>query len=85
MRKLIILFAALVISLSLVGQAPSNFKYQAVIRDVHGMVKANVSANIGIDILKNSNSGTAVYSEYHQVTTDTFGLVNLEIGNGTAT
>lgn len=65
------------------GQAPDKFNYQAVLRDASGNVKANTGANIEISILQGSATGTAVYTETHAATTNAFGLINLEIGNGT--
>jgi len=59
-----------------------NFNYQAVVRDAMGDVIENQSVSIKIDILQGSSSGSSVYSEEHFVTTNPFGLVNLEIGAG---
>jgi hypothetical protein len=67
------------------GQAPDQFNYQAVLRDASGNLKANTSANIEISILQGSATGTAVYTETNAITTNAFGLVNLQIGGGTAT
>ncbi len=85
MKKIYTLFAVLFISASVFGQAPASFKYQAVLRDARGNVRANTSTSIIISILSGSATGNAVYSETHSVKTDGYGLVNLEIGNGTAT
>jgi uncharacterized protein (TIGR02145 family) len=85
MKKLFTFTVALIIAATLIGQAPSSFKYQAVLRDARGNIKANTATNIIIDILQGSATGTAVYSETHSVTTDGYGLINLELGNGTAT
>lgn len=82
MRKLIAFIGTLLITLSLQGQAPTSFKYQSVLRDSRGNFKANCSVNIRIDIVQGSVSGASVFSENHSVTTDGFGLINLEIGNG---
>jgi len=85
MKKLFTFTALLLIAATLIGQAPAGFKYQAVLRDSRGNVKANVTANIKIDILQGSSSGSIVYSENHSVTTNMYGLINLEVGNGVAT
>ncbi|MGD0341656.1 MAG: hypothetical protein ABSA76_08125, partial [Bacteroidales bacterium] len=85
MKKILLFTTALLIAATLVGQAPSSFKYQAVLRDTRGNIKANTATNIIITILQGSATGTVVYSETHNVTTDGYGLINLELGNGTAT
>jgi hypothetical protein len=75
----------MLISTIIFGQAPDQFNYQAVLRDASGNVRANTGANIEISILQGSATGTAVYTETHTATTNVFGLVNLQIGGGTAT
>ena len=84
MIKTILLFAtASVVSALAFGQAPQMFKYQAVARDLSGNVLANQSVGFQISILQGSVAGTSVYTETQATTTNDFGLVNLEIGNGT--
>ena len=83
MKKIFAFAATLIMAASLYGQAPSSFKYQAVLRDSRGNLKAKVATVISIDILKGSATGTSVYSETHNVTTDNYGIINLEVGKGT--
>lgn len=85
MKKIFTFTTALLIAATLMGQAPASFKYQAVLRDARGNIKANTATNIILDILQGSVTGTAIYSETHSATTDSYGLINLELGNGTAT
>ncbi|HQH25200.1 MAG TPA: tail fiber domain-containing protein [Bacteroidales bacterium] len=68
--------------LNVAAQAPQSFKYQAVARDLSGNVLAGKSVRFRISILKGSTSPTAVYTEQHIKTTNSFGLVELEIGKG---
>ena len=75
----------LLLTSAIFGQAPSSFKYQAVLRDARGNVKAKITTNIGISILKGSASGSVAYSETHNTITDGNGLLNLEIGRGKST
>ena len=72
----------LVISLSLVAQAPQGINYQTVVRNASGTVLANTNVGIKINIRSGSASGTIVYAESHAVTTNQFGLVNFVIGQG---
>lgn len=65
-------------------QVPQAFKYQSIIRNVAGNPMANTSISIRATIHEGSASGFIAYQESHDVTTNQFGLVNLEIGNGTA-
>lgn len=46
------------------------------------MVLDNQNVSLQFNILQGSNTGTVVYSETHQATTNTFGIVNLQIGSG---
>jgi hypothetical protein len=85
MKNISIILAAFFISVSLIGQAPQSFKYQAVLRDGRGNIRANTEAGIIISILQGSATGAAVYSETHKVTTDAFGIININLGTGTAT
>jgi hypothetical protein len=79
------LFAILLLLQGIVGnaQAPSKFSYQAVIRNASGGLVTNQIVGIRIRILQGSSTGTIVYAETHSVTTNTNGLVNIEIGAGT--
>ncbi|MEN8118485.1 MAG: hypothetical protein ABFS16_15995 [Bacteroidota bacterium] len=65
------------------AQVPDAFNYQAVVRNNSGEVVSNQNVSFRISILQNSETGTSVYSETHNVTTNDFGLANLKIGKGT--
>ncbi len=65
------------------AQSPQSFKYQAVVRDVAGLVIENQNVGLKISILEGSVSGPAVYEEEHAATSNDFGLINLDIGTGT--
>ena len=85
MKKIFILAIVFSLAGTVIGQVPASFKYQAVLRDIRGNIEANTATNIIIDILQGSETGSVVYSETHSVTTDGYGLINLDLGNGTAT
>ncbi|MCD6446659.1 MAG: hypothetical protein J7L40_00680, partial [Candidatus Marinimicrobia bacterium] len=82
MKKLFFTLTALVIGIQLFAQTPESFKYQAVIRDASGNVITNQTVGLQIEILQGSETGTSVYSETWNVLTNTFGLINLNIGEG---
>ncbi len=65
------------------AQAPQAFNYQAVARDASGNVLQSQLLGIKISLHKGSESGTVVYSETFNPTTNEFGLFTLEIGKGT--
>ena len=71
-------------SLVMMAQAPLAFKYQAVVRDYSGNIIGNKPVNFRISILSDNSSGEIVFSEIHAKTTNQFGLVEMEIGGGTA-
>ncbi|MDZ4148303.1 MAG: hypothetical protein U1C58_08475 [Flavobacteriaceae bacterium] len=69
-------------SLGVLAQAPEKFTYQAIIRDASDVVSANQSIGLQISILQGSASGTAVYVETQNPTTNSNGLISIEIGAG---
>ncbi len=83
MKKLVIILFAIMGWFASVAQPPQSFKYQAVARDGSGNVLSNKSVSFRISVLKGTVSGSAVYTEQHLKTTNSFGLVDLEIGKGT--
>ncbi len=66
---------------TLFAQAPNLFNYQAVIRDAEGNVKANQQATLSISILQGAVDGSVIFTETHSVTSNSMGLVNLQIGS----
>ena len=83
MKKIITICAALFITASVFAQAPEKMSYQAVVRDASDNLITNTQIGMQISILQGSASGTAVYVETQEPTTNTNGLVSLEIGSGT--
>jgi uncharacterized protein (TIGR02145 family) len=65
------------------SQAPEKINYQAVIRNSSNELLINQDVSIKVSILDEISSTTALYSEEHTVSTNAYGLVNLEIGDGT--
>jgi hypothetical protein len=71
-----------IIDYQAVAQAPESMNYQAVIRDGSGNVVASQSVGIRIDILRGSATGTSVYQETFTPTTNAYGSIAIQIGNG---
>ena len=84
MKTAFLLFIVLLMAKTSFAQAPQSFRYQAVARDATGNVLANKNVSFKISLIQGSVTGTVVYSEQHAKTTNTFGLVDLEVGRGTS-
>lgn len=82
MKRLFILFAMLVLTGSLLAQAPQKMNYQAVVRNANNSLLANHSVSVRISIVQGSATGAAVFTESHSVQTNANGLMTLEIGGG---
>jgi hypothetical protein len=82
MKKIITICAAILMTSSLFAQAPNKMSYQAVIRNNTNALVANQAVGMRISILQTSPSGTAVYVETQTPSTNTNGLVSIEIGGG---
>jgi len=83
MKKFSLIAIMLLFSLALLSQVPQAFNYQAVARNASGNVLANHLVSFRISIIPGSATGSAVFTETHTKTTNSFGLVDLEIGAGT--
>jgi hypothetical protein len=82
MKKLITLFAAILITTIVFAQAPNKMSYQAVIRNSSNTLINNQAVGLKISILQNSSTGNAVYVETQTPTTNANGLASIEIGGG---
>jgi len=81
------LFVSLfLLSLLIDGQAQSPFgiNYQAIARDNTGQEIPNDNIDVQFEIREENVGGDTVYSETHNVTTNSFGLFNLVIGAGSS-
>ena len=65
------------------AQPPQKMTYQAVIRDANNNLVTNQTIGVKISILQTYPGGMPVYIETHQPTTNSNGLMSIEIGNGT--
>src|SRR5574344_1315696 len=83
MKKVFTFLAAVLLTASVFAQSPNKMSYQAVIRDASDILVTDTQIGMQISILQGSTSGTAVYVETQEPTTNTNGLVSLEIGAGT--
>lgn len=78
-------FFILLISLfssSIMAQSPAVIPYQAVLRNADGSVMANSSASITFKIHDTTASGPVVFEETHTTTSNSNGLISLNVGQG---
>ena len=83
MKRIYTIFVAILLTVSVFAQAPQKMSYQAVVRDANNNLVTNSNIGVQVSILQNSANGTSVYTERHFPTTNSNGLVTLEIGTGT--
>ncbi len=83
MKKVILSLLFLLTVTVVWAQVPQQISYQSVIRDGNNVVVATSPVGIKISLLKGTATGPAVYVETHRETTNSNGLVSLEIGTGT--
>lgn len=66
---------------SIFGQVPGSLNYQTVLRDASGALMANDDVSITLSIMQGSATGSTVYSETHNTTTNSQGLIGLKVGS----
>jgi hypothetical protein len=85
-NRLILIFLSLIFILlnsNSFSQSPQQMKYQVIVRDNTGGVIKNKTVSLRFTIVKGTPNGPSVYRETYQPTTNEFGLVTANIGNGT--
>lgn len=82
-RKSFTLFLFVFMVSSIYAQVPDAFQYQAFVSNSQS-VMANADVSVRFHIRENTVTGTKVYTETHQTKTNSFGMVSLKIGKGTA-
>ena len=80
--KIIFFFTICFSVQTILAQAPQKMSYQAIIRNASNVLIANSSIGMRISILQGSSTGASVYTETQTTTTDSNGLVSLQIGGG---
>ncbi len=82
MKTFLTLSLQLLISTFLFAQAPQGIPYQAVMRNADGSVMASSAVSLTFMIHDASATGTIVYQESHDLSSNTQGLVSCVVGNG---
>lgn len=66
------------------SQSPNTLNYQAALRNAEGVSMNSEPVLMGFLIRQGNSDGVVVYEEEYNTSTNEFGLVDLEIGNGTS-
>lgn len=82
MKSIFTILITFLITATSFAQVPQKMSYQAVIRDTNDVLLADQNIGTQLSILQGSDTGTPVYVETQTTTTNTNGLVNIEIGTG---
>lgn len=83
MRNFVFILSVIIFSGTVFSQAPEKFSYQAVIRTSSGELVTNKEVSIRVSILQGLPSGSAVFTQTLNPTTNANGLASIEIGEGT--
>lgn len=78
----LILFLSL--SFTVFAQTPEKMSYQAILRASDNSLVIDSNVDIKIIIRQNTPAGEIIFEENHAVSTNSGGLVSLEIGTGSA-
>lgn len=81
MKKIYLILLAVLGIATAQAQAPKKLNYQGVVRDAGGAPMTNQAVGLRISIVDNSSN--TLYQETQAVTTNAFGLYNIQIGSGT--
>ena len=83
MKRIFTLIMALAcMGMTVFAQAPTKINYQVVARDADNAVIQEQPVSVQIDILQGSATGTSVYTETLNTTTNFDGLLSLEVNAG---
>ncbi|HPF91794.1 MAG TPA: hypothetical protein PLL57_14125 [Flavobacteriales bacterium] len=82
MKKLLPIVFSIVAATAL-AQAPEAFSYQAVARDANGDPLAGTTITVVFALHQTTPTGTVLYVEQHNPTTNDLGLFQVEVGQGT--
>src|SRR5438034_1862911 len=85
MKKVLLLFTQVLLSVLVFGQAPGQINYQGVARNSKGSLLANQVISLRLTIHDGDANGTIVYQETRTLRTTSFGLFTVGIGSNGAT
>lgn len=83
MKTITLILASILFCVISYSQSPQAFKYQAAIRNNSGDLLSNQNISLRISIRDITANGTILYRETHSTITNSYGLANINIGDGT--
>lgn len=83
MKNILLTFLCIWVCLITYAQVPQTINFQAQARGSDGKLLESKPIKTRFSILESTSSGSPVYTETHDATTDNSGLYNLSIGGGT--
>ncbi len=83
MKKIYSAIGGFLLTINVSAQAPQKMSYQAVIRNNNNALLTSTTVGMKISVLQGSSAGIPVFVETHTHSTNSNGLVSLEIGTGT--
>ncbi len=81
--KRLLTIAMICVGLGALAQAPDLINYQGIARNSAGAALNSQAIGLRLTIHQTSATGTTVYQETHNPTTNQFGLFTVQIGGGT--
>ncbi len=82
MKNIYTTLTALMLISTVLSQSPEKMSYQAIVRDTDNNLLIEQTVGMKISILQSSATGLAVYVETQTPTSNSNGLVTIEIGSG---
>ena len=82
MKKTLLIFLSLLLVSSALTQIPNKMSFQTVVRNSQGKLMVNNLVGVRFSVLQGSATGSSVYVETHQKSTNANGLITLQIGTG---
>ncbi|HRX68301.1 MAG TPA: hypothetical protein P5200_08015, partial [Tenuifilaceae bacterium] len=83
MKRIILLCAAITLTVVVTAQLPEKMSYQAVVRNSNNQPVTNQLIGMQISIIQGSVNGAGIYVETQSPTSNSNGLISLVIGEGT--
>lgn len=80
MKQLYTAFLLIIFTSTVLAQAPRKFNYQAIARDASGAILTNQNVTVRFTIRDLAITGPILYQETHQLTTNSLGLFNTQLG-----
>ncbi|MDR2410021.1 MAG: hypothetical protein LBE13_18190, partial [Bacteroidales bacterium] len=82
MKKILLFYVVVLFTWCAYSQSPDAFWYQAVVSGDNGSALTERNVTVRFNIRENTVTGTVIYSEIHQTTTNASGMIFLKIGKG---